>query len=82
MSTARFHPYGTPRAHRNEHWNAEAGPSTLVPPPAKHMARPTTHPSGGTSEATADAETQQPITEEETAPVSNFYWSCVPRVIE
>ncbi|KAF9650821.1 hypothetical protein BDM02DRAFT_3111671 [Thelephora ganbajun] len=68
MPTRRFRPYGEPRAHFDEHRNAEAGPSNLVPPPALYLAPPTTNPSGGSSEATADAVIEQTITEEGTAP--------------
>jgi len=80
MSTWRFKPYDASRARPNEHGNAEAGPSNLVPIP--FVAQLTAHPSGGTSETTADAETNQTITEEDAAPVSNFYCSHVPHVIE
>jgi len=70
--TWRFQPYWTPRAHLDEHTNAEAGPSTLAPPPVPCMAPPTMHPSGGLSEASADAENDQTATEEDTTPVSGF----------
>jgi len=82
MSKVRFHPYGMPHARLKEHWNAEAGPSTLVPPPIPYMALPTTHPSRGISEATADAESNDTITEEDAAPVSDFYQSHIPHVTE
>ncbi|KAF9643326.1 hypothetical protein BDM02DRAFT_3123568 [Thelephora ganbajun] len=75
MSTWRFQPYGTPRARFDEHRNAEAGPSALVPLPALYLAPPTTNPPRGSSEATADAVSDQTNTEEDTAPVSNFYCS-------
>ena len=72
MQTQRYWPYETPRTFSNEYTNAEAGPSNLAPPLDPYMAPPSTYPSGGTSEATADAETNQKITEEHAAPVSNF----------
>ena len=68
-------PYSLPRAHSNERTNAEAGPSNLA-------ALPPVNPSGGTSETSADAETNLTNTEENAAPVSNFYCSRVPRVSE
>ena len=61
-----------PRARSNEHTNAEAGPSNLAPPFIPYVAPPPTNPTGGTSEATADAENNQTVTEEDAAPVSNF----------
>jgi len=71
------------QSRANCHRNPEAGPSTLVAPPAPRIDPPTPQPSGGTpdSETTADAETQQ-TTEEDRTPVSNFYWSHIPRVTE
>jgi len=79
MQTWRFRPYVAPRA---EHGNAEAGPSTLVSPPAPYVAPLFTYPSGGHTEATADADQYQTITEEDKAPVSDFYCSQIPHVIE
>jgi hypothetical protein len=64
------------------HTNAEAGPSTLRPPPAPSVGSPTPQPSGWLSETSADAEKSHTITEEAEVPVSNFYRSHVPRVIE
>jgi len=82
MSTWRFQPYGTPRGRLNERANAEAGSSTLPLPSIPYVTLPTTYPSGGTSEATADAENNNSTTEEDTAPVSNFYCSHIPHVAE
>lgn len=82
MSTWRFHPYGTPHARSNGYWNTEAGLSTVVAPPAPYLTPPTTNPSGGISEATADAETNKTITEEDQAPVSSFYCPHIPHVTE
>ena len=82
MQTWRFQPYGTPRAFQNEYGNAEAGPSTLVPPLIPHLAPLTTPPSGGIPEATANAEYNQLTTEEDRAPVSNFYCPHIPHVAE
>ena len=80
-STGRFQPYGRSRTRPNEHRNAEAGPSTLAPPPIPHVGPPTPQPSGGISETTADAENQT-ISEEDKAPVSDFYCSHIPHVTE
>ena len=83
MSTGRFQPYERSRARRSERVNAEAGPSTLIPPPVPCAGLPTLQPSGGMiSETTADAEKTQAITEEEEVSVSNFYCSHILRVIE
>ena len=79
MRMRQFQPYWTPHARSNEHINAEAGPSTLAPP---LVAPLTIHPSGGSPETTADAENNEIDTEEDEAPVSNFYCSHVPRVTE
>ncbi|KAF9650786.1 hypothetical protein BDM02DRAFT_3111554 [Thelephora ganbajun] len=71
------------RARTNEHRNAEAGPSTLVPPPVPYIGRSTSQPSGGMiSETTAGAVTTQTITEEAEVPVSSLYRSHIPRVTE
>ena len=78
----RFQPYETSRAHSNEYTNAEAGPSTLTPPLVPYVAPSTTHPSGGSSEATADAEPNQTVTEEDATPVSNLYCPRIPHVTE
>ena len=82
MQTWRFQPNWTPSARSNEYTNAEAGPSTLAPPLVPYVAPQATHPSGGLSEATADAERIQPTAEEDTAPVSDFYCSYIPHAIE
>ena len=71
-----------PCARSDEHRNAEAVSSTLVAPPTTYLAPPTANPSGGISEATADAEMNQTFTEEDAAPVSNFYCSHIPHVTE
>jgi hypothetical protein len=78
----RPRPHVTPRAHLDEPVYAEAGPSTLVPLCDSPLAPPTTNPTGGTSEETADAENDQTITEENTAPVSGFYCSHISHVTE
>jgi hypothetical protein len=70
--TRWFPPYGTCRTREIEHADAEEGPLTLIPSVGQ--------PSGGISETVADATTNQTITEENKAPVSNFYRSRVPRV--
>jgi len=80
MSTWRFQPYGASRARPIEHENAVAGPSNLVSIPS--TAPLTTNPSGGLSEETADADNNQQVSEEDGAPVSNFYCSHIPRVTE
>ena len=83
MPKQRFQPYEVPDTRRNESRNMEAGPSTLahpiIPP---HMAPPTAHPSGGTPETTADAETNHTSTEEDVTPVSDSYYPRVPHVAE
>lgn len=84
MSTGRFNPYGMSRSHirLNEYRNAEAGPSTLIPPPVLYVDQPTLQPSGGLSETMADAETTQTIPEEDRIPVSDFYCSHIPRATD
>jgi len=82
LPAGRFQPYGTPRARLNNYGNAEAGPSALVLPPVPYVDQPTLQPSGGTSEATADADQTKHVTEEDRATVSNFYCSHIPRVTE
>ena len=74
----RFQPYGTHRAHRNEHVNAEAGPSTLVPLAIEPVGLPTVQPSGGESETVADANDKKDL-EEDKVPVSSFYCAHIPR---
>jgi len=79
----RFQPYERPHARRNKYRNAEAGPSTLIPASFPYVGYPTLQPSGGMiSETTADAEQKQKTTEEDKAPVSYFYCSRIPRVVE
>jgi len=82
IQMGRFQPYGMSRVRPSEHRNAEAGPSTLVVPPAPYLSLPTLEPSGGISETTADAENKQTTTEEDKIPVSNFYCSHILHVIE
>ena len=82
ISTGRFRPYGMSRARTNEHRNAEAGPSTIVPPSFPYVGLSTLQPSGGISETTADAEFKQTDTEEYEVPVSNFHCFRIPRVPE
>ena len=72
LSAGRFQPYGMSRARLDEHRNAEAGPSTLVLPPAPYVDQPTSQPPGGISEATANAEKTKQNTEEVRVTVSNF----------
>ena len=82
-SARRLQPYGTSRAQRTEHQNAEAGPSTLARPRVPYINLPIPQPTGGTiPETTADAEINNSITEEQEAPVSNFYRSRAPRVTD
>ena len=75
MKEYRRQPYSLPRTYANERTNAEAGPSNLA-------ALPPANPSGGTSETSADAEKHNSKTEEDAAPVSNFYCSRILRVSE
>ena len=80
--TGRFQPYGMSHTRPNEYWNAEAGLSIMVAPPAQYVHPPTWQPSGGIPETTADAETTQTFTEEDKVPVSDLYCSHIPRVTE
>jgi len=82
MQSWQFQPYETPYALSNEYTNVEAGSSNLAPPLVSYVTAPHTHPSGGSSEVTADAVNIQTITEEEAAPVSNLYCSRAPHVTE
>jgi len=82
MQTRRYQPYETPRTFSNEYAYAEAGPSNLPLPLVPYTAPPATHPSGGISETTVDAENSQTITEEHATPVSGFYCSHIPHVTE
>ena len=75
----RYQPYGTSGASRIKNVNAEAGPSTIVPPHIPCVGLPIQQPTGGISETTANAANKK-ITEEKEAPVSNFYRSHLPRV--
>jgi len=81
IPTGWFQPYELSCTGENEYRNAEAGPSTLVPPPAPCVGLPMPQPSGGISETTADADNNQTPTEEDKAPVSDFYRSYIPHVI-
>lgn len=78
----RFQPYKPSRARANEYRNAGVGPSTLVPPPVPYVGSSMLQPSGGISETTADADENKTTTEEDKAPVSNFYRSHIPHVTE
>ena len=78
----RFQPYETPYGLSNGYTNAEAGPSNLAPPLVPYVTTPYINPSGGISEVTAGATNNQTVTEEEAAPVSNFYCSRAPHVTE
>ncbi|KAF9778423.1 hypothetical protein BJ322DRAFT_497312 [Thelephora terrestris] len=69
VSSGRFQPYRTSRAHENEHGNTEVHQPTAVPPHVLHFGFPKTQPTGGTiPEATADADKTQPLTEEKEVP--------------
>lgn len=82
-STRRFQPYGTFRAREAEHQNAEADPLAITLAQVAHVDLPTPQPTGGlTPEITADAETDETFTEEQEAPVSNFYRPHIPRVTD
>ena len=75
-------PYLTYYTDSDGYANTEAGPSYYVPLHTLYMAQPFTNSSGELSEATADTEHRNKLTEENVAPVSNFYCSHVPRVTE
>ncbi|KAF9648629.1 hypothetical protein BDM02DRAFT_2210417 [Thelephora ganbajun] len=77
----RFTPYEKYGARLKTHGTVEAGPSTRMFLPILCDTPPTTQPTGGISETTADAEQAKTITEDE-APVSNFYCSPIPRVTD
>jgi len=82
IRTRRFQPYEISHTLPNEHGNAEAGSSALVPLPLPYVGPPTPQPSGGVSEAPANAETNNTTIEEDKVPVSNFYCSRIPHMAE
>ena len=82
IQTYRYSPYETPHSQSNKYTDMGAGPSYSVLQATPHVTCPPANPSGGSSEATADAETPLIITEEEETSVSNFYCSHVPHVTE
>jgi hypothetical protein len=83
QATRRFQPYGTSRTRAIEYANAEAGPSTLAPPPVPYLGPPAPEPSGGLlSETSADAEQPIPISENDEVPVSALYRSHIPHKTE
>ena len=75
----QFTPYGAYRAPPSLHGETEGGPVTQILPCISYN---TTQPTGGTAETTAYAGQNQTITEEDESPVSNFYCSHVPHVID
>ena len=78
----RYQPYGTSRTHRVGHVNAEAGPSTLVPPHVPYVDSPIPQSTEGIFKRTANATNNKSVKEKKEAPVSNFYRSHLPRVTE
>ena len=83
MSAGRFRPYGTPYTRLNEYREAEAGPSTLAVPPVPYGGLSIPQPFGGIlSETTANADSNQTLTEEYRVPVSSFYCSRIPHVTD
>ena len=78
----RLTPYDTYHGRTGTYGNTEAGPSNQASPPFLYGDWPTTQPIGGTSETTADAEQNKPITEDDETPVSKFYCSPVPHVTD
>lgn len=72
ISTRRVQPYGKSRARADEHWNGEEGPSTPVPLRTPYVGLKTSQ-SPGSPATTADADENQYSTEEDEAPVGNFY---------
>jgi len=82
IESRRFMPYGTSAARPNVYGTAEAGASNQMPLPILYDTPQITQPTGGTPEATADAETNQTTTEEEKTPVSDFYCPPIPRVTD
>ena len=78
----RYMPYDTYHDRTGMHGNTEAGPSNQASPPFPDGGWPTTQPTGGTSETTADAEQTKKNTEDDETSVSNFYCSPVPHVTD
>ena len=77
MPKRRFLPYEPPPSHVEKRRNR--GLATPVPPQNVPSTQPTTDRSGRASVTTADAETIQPMTEQDEAPVSILlpsYSSC------
>ena len=74
ISAERFQPYSASSSNLSDHWNTEAGPPTLLPQQALHVAPSILRPTGGIiPETAADAEIRQTVTDEDEVPVSNFY---------
>ena len=82
MDSCRFSPYEIYSAPPSLYGNTEGRTVTQILPTIPYHTSQTTQPTRGTSETTADAEHNQTITEENESPVSSFYCSHVPRVID
>ena len=77
-----YPPYKLPRVHSNQYANAGVGPPTSnLALPFNPYVMPPKNPPGGSSEATANAETNPTVTQEEAA-VSNVYRLRTLRVTE
>ena len=73
MSTRRFQPYESVSGARfDKYRDTEAGPATLVPSPIRHSTPQIRRHSRRTSKATADAEIDQTVAEEDEVTVSSF----------
>ena len=82
MDSRRFTPYGEYNARLIAKRPTVAGLPTHVHLPVLHYAPQTIQPTGGLSETAANAEKKQTITEEYESPVSDFYCSLIPHVID
>ena len=82
LQSERFKPYGVSRAHTVEYINAEAGPSTMVPPQDPRVGTQMLLPYAGLSESAADAAMTQTDKEDNEVAVSNFYRSHTLHVTE
>ena len=80
--SSRFSPYGIYSTPPSLCENTEGGAVTQILPTIPYNTSATTQPTRGTSETAADAEQNKKITEENESPVSSFYCSHVPRVID
>jgi len=81
IETRRFTPYGTHHTRASLYGDPGAAPALTQLPPIPYDIQSITQPTGGTPGITADAEHNQPFTEEE-ASVSDFYCYPILRVTD